>query len=172
MHFAEQAMEMQTKASHKWAGCRKRQDSFLMCRSPPRENTGQSRSRSRGAMAAVSRGAAGSPGPVRPAPLGLLQQRCCPVQLQCCASTAIQFPVYALALPYSTALKRGSVPAQLGSRARISVSCCSPQRRRTCLFDAAPTRNPSSLAVLWLRAESGPIHGQILPLSSLHTLIF
>ena len=76
---------------------------------------------------------------------------------------------YTVSLPYSTALKCRSVPAQLSRRPRIYVSCCSPRRRCTCLSDATPTWNPSSLAVLSLRAESGPIHGQILLLSSLST---
>lgn len=94
------------------------------------------------------RGGAGSPKPIRPVALRLLQQRSFTVQLQCCASIAIQLPVYVLALPYSTALKCRSVPAQLSSRPSKSVSCCSPQRRCTCPFDATPRWNPSSLAVL------------------------
>lgn len=91
-------------------------------------------------MQRAARGGAGSPEPVRPVASGLLQQRSFTVQLLGCASIAIQFP-------YATALKCRSVPAQLSSRPRISVSCCSP-RRCTCPFDATPTWNPFSLAVL------------------------
>lgn len=174
-------MKIQTKPLHKWTGCRKGQDCFLMYRSGMRlvpTRTKQCGVRGivcwRACLQCPVRGGAGTPKPIRPVALCLLQQRSFTVQLQCCARIAIQFPVYVLALPYSTALKCRSVPAQLSSRPSKSVSCCSPWRRWKCPFDATPRWNPSSLAVLWLRAESGPIRGQVWPLSSLslHTDFF
>lgn len=120
----------------------------------------------RGHVCSAQRGVVqGAPGPSSLQPQafygrGLFQFSCSAVPAQLCIFQLV------LALPYLTALKCRSMLAQLRGRSKISVSHCRPQGH-TFLFDATPAWNPSSLAVLHLRAECGASHEQLLPLFSL-----